>query len=282
MLRILDRQIPRAALARGIVAAPMRAAHRGVLLVGLGLVAGAGDGHAGTSAERDARVCAEAIHNEERRRAYPGDLLMAIALVESGRFDKRLGLKAPWPWTVTAGGRGRFFANKAGALAAIRDLRASGVASIDVGCMQVNLYYHARAFASIEDALDPAQNVTYAGSFLTDLAVRTGSWFSAVGRYHSGTAEYAKRYRTKVIAVRDARRRRDPGGLQGPADVEQPEDGAGLLAADEAATAPDLPTVLRGSARGQGPARVFAPGRIVLPIILRGERSRSSDSAPDR
>lgn len=219
----------------------------------------------------DGRACAAAIRAEERRRDYPVDLLFAIALVESGRYDERRRADTPWPWTVTAGGRGRFFSTQAAAAAAIRGLRAEGIESIDVGCMQVNLYYHAEAFASVEDALDPAHNVAYAASFLTDLAARTGSWLAAVGRYHSGTDDNAQRYRMKVLAARDARRRHARRRPEATASTGPVADDARV---HEAPAGPDLPTVLRGSKQTLAPARIFAPGRIVLPIILRGKRGR--------
>lgn len=250
-------------------------------LIGLaliGAVAGAGFAEDGTDA--NGRVCGDAIRDEESRRTYPGDLLISIALVESGRYDRTQGLKVPWPWTVTAAGRGRFFATKAAAAAKIRSLRAAGIESIDVGCMQVNLHYHAQAFDTVEDALDPTQNVAYAASFLTDLALRTGSWFAAVGRYHSGTAEHAKRYRTKVLAQRDARRRGGHDELRrlGRPPVEHEV----LTDSEHPPAAPGLPTVLRGSAGPRSPARVFAPGRVVLPIILRGARHADPDGGARR
>lgn len=247
----------------------MNTAGRAAFLVGLSLSAVAGDVIAGEQANAEERICADAIRAEESQRAYPADLLIAIALVESGRFNARRRANTPWPWTVTAGGRGRFFASRAAAAAAVRGLRARGIESIDVGCMQVNLYYHADAFTSVDDALDPQLNVAYAASFLTDLAMQTGSWIAAVGRYHSGTAINARRYRAKVLAARAARRRaRDPLAASGSALPL--ETGEPLLT--DAPAASDLPSVLRGSKTTQSPGRVFAPGRVVLPIILRGNR----------
>ena len=35
--------------------------------------------------------------------------------------------------------------------------------------MQVNLYYHGDAFDNLAEALDPAHNVAYAGTFLKKL-----------------------------------------------------------------------------------------------------------------
>ncbi|MFA7430955.1 MAG: transglycosylase SLT domain-containing protein, partial [Rhodospirillaceae bacterium] len=76
--------------------------------------------------------------------------------------------------------------------------QAKGVRSIDVGCMQINLFYHGKAFPDLETAFDPASNVAYAIEFLTNLKTETGSWNAAAVSYHSKTPEYANRYRAKL------------------------------------------------------------------------------------
>ena len=105
--------------------------------------------------------CDTAIINAERVIRLPARLLGAIAEVESGRSNDK-GVIRPWPWTINAEGRGQFFATKQEAVAAVRTLQASGVRSIDVGCMQVNLMYHPNAFASLDEAFDPPANALYA------------------------------------------------------------------------------------------------------------------------
>ncbi len=227
----------------------------------------------------DARLCGDAIRAEERRRAYPGDLLLAIALVESGRYRQRRGASGcrgpgPSPPAVAADSSSARPARQRPSAS----LRAQGIESIDVGCMQVNLYYHAEAFASVEDALDPAQNVAYAASFLTDLAMRTGSWLAAVGRYHSGSAENARRYRMRVLAARDAHRRHARDGLQPPNTFEQDPESRDVRD-DERQAMEGLPNILRGSRNPDAPARTLAPGQTFLPIILRG--GRGSDPEAD-
>ena len=66
------------------------------------------------------------------------------------------------------------------------DAQRAGAKLIDVGCMQINHHFHARHFASLEDMLDPAQNVAYAARFLSELKKREGSWTMAIARYHAG------------------------------------------------------------------------------------------------
>ena len=147
------------------------------------------------------RLCPQAIAVEERTQAIPKHLLSAIALAESGRKHPMLGKRMPWPWSVMAEGQGRYLPTKAAAIDEVRELQARGISNIDVGCMQVNLYHHADAFASLEQAFDPASNVAYAAQFLQSLFADSGSWQEAAGRYHSATPEHKIPYREKVVQL---------------------------------------------------------------------------------
>jgi len=145
--------------------------------------------------------CSAAIATAERSGEIPPGLLAAIARVESGRPDPASGTVRPWPWTVNIGGAGRFFASKAEAVIVTAAIRAQGVASIDVGCMQVNLMHHPAAFASLEEAFDPLSNALYAAQFLKALFSETGDWAAAVAAYHSRTREIGASYQDKVLAA---------------------------------------------------------------------------------
>jgi len=103
--------------------------------------------------------------------------------------------------TIEVGGEGRFLPSREAAVAVVRDLLASGAASIDVGCFQVNLHYHPDAFASLDEAFDPVANALYAARFLSDLRARDGSWEAAVAAYHSATPGYGLPYRDRVLAA---------------------------------------------------------------------------------
>lgn len=145
-----------------------------------------------------AATCADAAVAAERSWGLPSDLLGAVGRVESGRLDPA-GRLAAWPWTVNADGLGYVFASVAEAAAAVRMLQARGARFIDVGCFQVDLFYHPDAFASVEQAFDPVANADYAARFLAELRARTGSWAAAVAGYHSlGPA--GEGYRQKVMA----------------------------------------------------------------------------------
>jgi hypothetical protein len=146
-------------------------------------------------------LCRAAVAAAERANGIPAHLLSAISRVESGRRDPVTGDWHPWPWTVNAEGQGYFYDTKAQAVAAVRDMQARGIQSIDVGCGQVNLMHHPDAFASLDLAFDPQVNAAYAGKFLKELFDQTGDWTKAVAQYHSATPEIGADYEKKVLAV---------------------------------------------------------------------------------
>lgn len=145
------------------------------------------------------RLCPEAIAAQEKSQAIPKHLLSAIALAEPARKHPTFGKRMPWPWTVMAEGEGRYLPSKAAAIEEVRMLQARGIRNIDVGCMQVNLYHHADAFYSLDNAFDPAANVAYASKFLKSLYEEFGSWQEAAGRYHSATPELKGPYQERVV-----------------------------------------------------------------------------------
>lgn len=151
-------------------------------------------------------VCANAVAASEARHNIPDKLLAAISHAESGRWSDANGATIAWPWTVTAEGTGHFLPSRAAAIAKVEALRARGVSSIDVGCMQVNLHYHPDAFETLSAAFDPAVNTAYAGQFLAALKRETGSWNAAAARYHSATHKYARPYLAKVMRLWHAAR----------------------------------------------------------------------------
>ncbi|HYR66833.1 MAG TPA: transglycosylase SLT domain-containing protein, partial [Reyranella sp.] len=146
----------------------------------------------------DDQVCLQKIRSEERAHRIPGGLLAAIGFTESGRTVT--GQRTVWPWTVNAEGEGHFFDSKDAAVKFVEGKLADGVASIDVGCMQINLKQHPDAFASLDDAFDPAVNVAYGADFLKSLHGQTNGWLAAARRYHSATPEKGEPYGELVLA----------------------------------------------------------------------------------
>jgi hypothetical protein len=219
------------------------------------------------------RLCADAIARQERSGVTPRHLLTAIALNESGRKDPITGARVAWPWAVMAEGRGRYLPTKAAAIAEVRELQANGVRNIDVGCMQINLYYHPDAFDTLEEAFDPATNVAYAADYLRELFYEKGSWEEAAGRYHSATPEHKIPYQNRVVAtwekVRDGRA---GGETELAALLPPPPPGArspvlgraGDASVDRFIRQIQMPTVRRGTAAPVA-APVDQPGLVRLP-----------------
>lgn len=145
-----------------------------------------------------AKLCTRELPYYERSFGIPAHLLSAIASTESGRYHKGLKIALPWPWTINAEGKGYYFDSKEEAIAAANRLRARGVKSMDVGCMQVNLHHHSHAFRDLEEAFEPRTNVAYAASFLRSLFNEQGDWKQAAASYHSRTPSFGSRYVSRV------------------------------------------------------------------------------------
>ncbi len=154
-----------------------------------------------SSSDNPWTLCARTAAEIEIREDLPPHLLSAISKVESGRWLASEGTVRAWPWTVTAGGKGQFFATREEAIDAVRALLAKGRRNIDVGCMQVNLYHHPNAFEDVPAAFDPTRNIAYAAGLLQRLRSEARSWPKAVAFYHSRTASLNGPYRRKVFRV---------------------------------------------------------------------------------
>jgi soluble lytic murein transglycosylase-like protein len=110
----------------------------------------------------------------------PLGILYAVGLTETGRRGEL------YPYALAAEGQTVFAKNADDAMANFEAMRHRGVKLIDVGCMQINQYYHGDKFASVRAMFNPAQNVDYAARFLKELKAREGSWTMAVARYNAG------------------------------------------------------------------------------------------------
>lgn len=182
-----------------------------LMLVLLGSAARAMDGGGGAArqpswTELQSLRCSLAIAAAEQRHGTQRGLLLAIGRAESGRPVPPLPGLQPWPWAINADGAAYYFDSKPAAVAWTRLALARGVRQIDVGCMQINLQAHPAAFATLEDAFEPASNADYAARFLTRLfADAGGNWHVATGYYHSRTPVLAENYRERVAAIAEGR-----------------------------------------------------------------------------
>ena len=179
----------------------------GVILMAASLAAGLHIGGAGqaSAALQTLQVindlCNQAAKKAETEARIPRNLLTAISLAESGRWDDRQKASFAWPWTVTNGASATYYPTKEEAIEGVKALRKAGKTNIDVGCMQINLHYHPNAFETLEDAFDPVTNVAYASRFLSGLQKETNSWAEAAGRYHSSDPTRLNNYRDKVLGL---------------------------------------------------------------------------------
>ena len=130
-----------------------------------------------------------------RKYGVPLGILYAVGLTETGRKNSL------HPYALNLAGKAYFASSPEEALTAIKHARNRGVKLIDVGCMQINIYYHLDKFPSLRSMLEPARNVDYAARFLSELKRSYSTWTMAVARYHAGPNNdpAQKRYVCKVI-----------------------------------------------------------------------------------
>ena len=132
------------------------------------------------AARAAANPCEPEILRASDRYGVPTAILYAVGLTETG---KKGSLQ---PNALNIEGKPVFPHSRAEALATFENARREGKTLIDLGCMQINHRYHGDHFRSVQDMLDPHQNVDYAARFLASLHARHLSWSMAVARYHAG------------------------------------------------------------------------------------------------
>lgn len=140
--------------------------------------------------------CEAEILRAADRYGIPAGILYAVGLTETG---KKGSLQ---PNALNIEGKAIFPRTRSEALAAFQSARREGKTLIDLGCMQINHYFHGEHFASPAEMFDPRRNVDYAASFLARLHARHETWTMAVARYHAGPNNdpAQKQYVCRVIA----------------------------------------------------------------------------------
>ena len=143
-----------------------------------------------------AKLCEREMVRASRKYSVPLGMLYAVGLTETGQKGSLQ------PYALNVEGKAVYGIDKRGALEQFARARAAGAKLIDMGCMQINHYFHAEHFASLDEMLDPGKNVDYAARFLKQLRDREGSWTMAVARYHAGPNNNPaqKRYICRVMA----------------------------------------------------------------------------------
>jgi hypothetical protein len=146
-------------------------------------------------------VCERAAKEAERNWHLPQGLLGAIGLVESGRRSPNRSFPIIWPWTINVEGQGIYQPSKDAAVSMVRLLQLRGARVIDVGCFQVDLFYHPHAFASLDEAFDPDANARVAARILSLGRLGTTGWDGAITAYHSAVPLSGAAYLQKVRTV---------------------------------------------------------------------------------
>lgn len=141
-------------------------------------------------------ICERYVMKAAQAHDVPIGVLYAVGLTESGLKG---GLH---PFAMNIEGKTKFPASVEAAMQEFKTARRQGARLIDVGCMQINHYYHRENFPSDRAMFDPARNVMYAALFLKSLKKKHKTWSMAVARYHAGPDNNAaqKRYVCRVIA----------------------------------------------------------------------------------
>ena len=148
----------------------------------------------------DSQLCDQSIEIVAQNSFVPREIIYKIARLESGRHVN--GRHVSWPWSINNGGKGYFLKDSTTALSMLSSLVAQGKTNIDVGCMQLNIRWHAEFFDSLRQMMNPSDNVRYAVRYLEQLYKETGSWEKAVKFYHSRNAKFNSVYYAKYKKIK--------------------------------------------------------------------------------
>jgi hypothetical protein len=130
-------------------------------------------------------ACLQATQRAEQVHGLPPGLLTAVALAESGLHA----------YALSIGGRAHFPESEAAARALVDN--ASPRSSIMAGCVQVNARVHAR---NAHWPLNPTMSADWAGGMMARWARETGSWSTALRRWHGGSPASTQRLVCRVKA----------------------------------------------------------------------------------
>jgi soluble lytic murein transglycosylase-like protein len=149
----------------------------------------------GARAASQRAICEKHLVRVSAQENVPLGVLYAVGLTETGNKG--------WlhPYALNIEGETVFATSEKEALQKFAKARKQGKKLIDLGCMQVNHYYHGSQFKSPAEMLVPEKNIAYAARFLRSLRQEHGSWTMAVARYHAsaGNKKAQKRYICSVI-----------------------------------------------------------------------------------
>ena len=148
------------------------------------------------NAQASPGVCESEITAAAAKYQIPAGILYSVGLTETGRKGSLQ------PFAMNIEGKAYFESSADAVLQRFSAARAQGAKLIDLGCMQINYYFHGENFSSPNEMLDPRKNVEYAARFLSNLHARHETWTMAVARYHAGPNNdpAQKKYVCRVIS----------------------------------------------------------------------------------
>ncbi len=128
----------------------------------------------------------------------PASIFYTLALLESGQSSKTRAFR-PWPWTLTVDAKPYYFDTYEGALSKLKQtLAGEPPKQLGIGLFQIEYRYHKDRFESVEDMLWPYKNTQVAAQIFSEyLTLEQGDLWGAIGRFHSSTDKYAKRYQLR-------------------------------------------------------------------------------------
>lgn len=142
--------------------------------------------------------CIRTILKHEYKYQIKKNLLLAIAIVESGRQTGKTQ-KWPWPWTICAHKKAYFLRSEQEALEMLQSLKEKGLKNIDVGCMQINIKSHAKELQKMHSVFAIEECVSYAARLLKKLYQNRQQWEKAVAHYHTRTQHLGNAYQQRVF-----------------------------------------------------------------------------------
>ena len=145
----------------------------------------AADMPTGTAQLSPRAACLQATQRAEQVHGLPTGLLTAVALAESGLHA----------YALSIGGRAHFPPTEEAARQLVNS--APPRRSIMAGCVQVNARVHAR---NSHWPLNPDASADWAGGMMARWARETGSWSTALRRWHGGSPASTQRLVCRVKA----------------------------------------------------------------------------------
>lgn len=129
-------------------------------------------------------------------------LLYSVALAESasGRGDNTI---SPWPWTLRTMDEAFYAMSREQAVTRLKQLLTFKKRSVDIGFMQVNLFWHGHRVENPVDLLDPITNLKTGAAILSEtISSSPGDLELGIGRYHCWKDEARSRsYGKRVLSI---------------------------------------------------------------------------------